>query len=137
MAYVEVSHDERREAMATIGAYCDRTGAFRWWKPLDGPAVLQCESGSTYLRSLRRKSSTHPPETKCSAIFSLLGAKSAMIGNLQVAATLAVNGAIGATVRCPSTNARDASASIMATIPKQRAFGQSAEQHTLPQSEET
>lgn len=43
MAYVEVSHDERREAMATIGAYCDRTGAFRWWKPLDGPAVLQCE----------------------------------------------------------------------------------------------
>jgi hypothetical protein len=40
---VEISHDEREQASAAIGNCLDRTGAMRWWKPLDGPAVLQAE----------------------------------------------------------------------------------------------
>ena len=43
MAHVEISHDEYKEASATLGSNVGSTGRHRYWKPLDGPAVLQCE----------------------------------------------------------------------------------------------
>ena len=43
MATVEISHDEFDEVRSTLGNDVARTGAMRWWKPLDGPAILQSE----------------------------------------------------------------------------------------------
>jgi hypothetical protein len=42
MARVKISHDDREEAM-TAGSQPIITGRMRWWIPLDGSAVLQCE----------------------------------------------------------------------------------------------
>jgi len=43
MAIVTISHDELEQVNAIIGTNVARTGALRWWKPLNGPRILQCE----------------------------------------------------------------------------------------------
>lgn len=46
MAYVKISHDDYEEAKTgCVGEHPRPTGRMRRWKPLDGPAVLQCEWG--------------------------------------------------------------------------------------------
>lgn len=46
MAYVEISHDDCEQAKeGCVGGHPKPTGRMRWWKPLDGPVVLQCEWG--------------------------------------------------------------------------------------------
>lgn len=44
MAYVEISHDDYEQAKTgCVGDHPRPTGRMRWWKPLGGQPVLQCE----------------------------------------------------------------------------------------------